>query len=206
MNILIILAHPDPISFNHAIARTAAETAKKNGHTVILHDLYAEKFDPILPGEELPRLVDLPPWVAQHCEELVDAAGLIFVHPNWWGMPPAILKGWLDRVVRPDVAYRFLEGDGGEGVPQGLLKARSALVFNTSNTSLKRELAVFGDPLEILWKNCVLNFCGITAIQRRMFSIVITSTPGQRALWLEEVSRLVNQTYPPEKSRGQHDH
>ena len=54
--------------------------------------------------------------------------------------PPAILKGWIDRVMRPGVAYEFLEGDSGEGVPNGLLKAKTALVFNTSNTPEDREL------------------------------------------------------------------
>ena len=48
--------------------------------------------------------------------------------------PPAILKGWIDRVMRPGVAYEFLEGGSGKGVPNGLLKAKAALVFNTSNT------------------------------------------------------------------------
>jgi NAD(P)H dehydrogenase (quinone) len=196
MNILIILAHPDPKSFNHAIAHTAVETLKKTGHSVILHDLYAEKFDPILPGNELPRQANLPPVEVQHCTDLSTADGLIFIHPNWWGMPPAILKGWIDRIMRVDVAYRFLEGDSGEGIPQGLLKAKSALVFNTSNTSIKREMSIFGDPLETLWKNCILSFCGIQNIQRHNFCIIVTSTVGQRAIWLEEVSHLVNETFP----------
>lgn len=56
------------------------------------------------------------------------------------GQPPAILKGWVDRVIRAGVAYEFAEGDSGEGVPIGLLKAKSALVFNTSNTLEEREL------------------------------------------------------------------
>ena len=43
------------------------------------------------------------------------ADGIIAIHPNWWGQPPAMLKGWIDRVLRPDVACKFLEGDGGEG-------------------------------------------------------------------------------------------
>ncbi len=68
-------------------------------------------------------------------------------------MPPAILKGWVDRVIRPGVAYEFLEGDGGEGVPCGLLRARAVLVFNTGNTYLEREMKIFGDPLETIWKN-----------------------------------------------------
>ena len=82
------------------------------------------------------------------------AQGIVIVHPNWWGQPPAILKGWVDRVLRPEVAYRFLEGDAGEGVPVGLLKAKAAIVFNTSNTPRRAELASLrrpaGNPLEKL--------------------------------------------------------
>ena len=68
----------------------------------------------------------LPPEIARHCAEIAAADGIIVVHPNWWGQPPAILKGWIDRVIRPGVAYEFLDGDDGEGVPVGLLKAKTA--------------------------------------------------------------------------------
>ncbi len=109
------------------------------------------------------------------------------VHPNWWGQPPAILKGWVDRVIRPGVAYEFLEGDSGEGVPNGLLKARAALVFNTSNTRQEREREVFGDPLETIWKNCIFGLCGVPQFHRRMVGIVVTSTASERQTWLDAV-------------------
>jgi putative NADPH-quinone reductase len=137
MNVSLILAHPHTGSFNHAIAETAAQMLRERGHTVWFHDLYAEDFDPILPHEEIPRDVTLPPVIQQHCDEIAAADGIVIVHPNWWGQPPAILKGWVDRVIRPGVAYEFLEGDGGEGVPVGLLKAKIALIFNTANTPEK---------------------------------------------------------------------
>jgi len=111
MNISIILAHPNQGSFNHAIANTAADALRGNGHRVILHDLNQENFPPLLTAPELQGDAKLEPAVSQHCAEIAAADGIIVVHPNWWGMPPAILKGWIDRVLRPGVAYRFLEGD-----------------------------------------------------------------------------------------------
>ena len=186
LNISIILAHPNPGSFNHAIAMTAAETLRRNGHLVKLHDLCQEQFPPLLSAAELRKDAELDPVVAQHCREIIQANGIIIVHPNWWGMPPAILKGWIDRVLRPGVAYRFVEGDQGEGVPVGLLKAGAALVFNTANTPDAREREVFGDPLETLWKNCVFGLCGVKNVHRRTFTVVITSTPDLRAGWLAE--------------------
>jgi putative NADPH-quinone reductase len=192
MQISIILAHPDTRSFNHAVADTAAERLKQNGHRVILHDLYAEGFDPILPIGEIPEDAPLPEEIERHCREISAADGIVIVHPNWWGQPPAILKGWIDRVIRPGVAYKFVEGDGGEGVPVGLLKAKTAVVLNTSNTPAERETAVFGDPLETLWKNCVFGLCGVTNFYRETLGVVITSSEGQRKQWLGRVREIVD--------------
>ncbi len=161
MQVSVILAHPDPQSFNHAVARAALAALEQKGHRVAFHDLYAEKFDPILPADEIPRAARLTDELEQHCREIAQAEGIVVVHPNWWGQPPAILKGWVDRVIRPGVAYQFLEGDQGEGIPMGLLKAKAALVFNTANTAPEREARVFGDPLETLWKNCIFGLCGV---------------------------------------------
>ena len=196
MQVLLILAHPQEGSFNHALARAAADRLTANGHDVVMHDLYREGFDPVLPGDEIARGAALPPLIARHCAEIAAADGIIVVHPNWWGMPPAILTGWVDRIVRPGVAYEFLEGDSGEGVPRGLLKARVALVLNTSNTVAEREQAVFGDPLEHIWKDCVFGLCGVRRCERRMFGVVATSSPAQRAGWLAEAAALVDRSFP----------
>jgi len=138
MNVSLILAHPNRRSLNHAIARTAGAQLEMNGHNVFFHDLYAENFDPILSAAEIPTETKLPIETENHCKEISSADGIIIVHPNWWGQPPAILKGWVDRIIRPGVAYNFMDGDSGEGVPVGLLKAQTAIVFNTANTPAKR--------------------------------------------------------------------
>jgi putative NADPH-quinone reductase len=192
LEILVILAHPDKSSFNHAIAETAVAQIRMNGHRVIFHDLYAEGFDPILAGPEIVSDAPLPDEIQRHCNHLKMADGIIIVHPNWWGEPPAILKGWIDRVIRPNVAYKFLEGDNGEGVPEGLLKARSAIVFNTANTPEAREREMFGDPLELIWKNCIFDLCGVHDFHREMFRIIITSSEAMRKKWLRRVEEMVS--------------
>ncbi len=196
MDILVLLAHPDPASFNHAIAGAACARIEANGHRLIFHDLYQEAFDPILPAAEIPTEADLSTIIDTHCRQLSDADGIVIIHPNWWGQPPAVLKGWVDRVLRPGVAYRFLEGDDGEGVPVGLLKARSALIFNTANTPDQRERTVFKDPLELLWRNCIFDLCGVAVIFRKTFSVVVTSTAAERASWLAEVVAAIDRFYP----------
>lgn len=199
MKISIILAHPDKNSFNHAIAAAAAETLNQNGHTVTFHDLYEERFDAILTTAEISRDTALPPVIEQHCNEISEAEGIIIIHPNWWGQPPAILKGWSDRIFRPGVAYEFIEGDEGAGIPRGMLKAQAAIVFNTSNTEAKRELETFGDPLETIWKNCVFGLCGVTNFHRKTFTIVINSSSEQRDAWLAEVRQTINAYFPGER-------
>ena len=196
MEILVILAHPNKESFNHAIAKTCIETLKTNGHEIIYHDLYEEEFNPTLQHEEIPKNAELDQVIKKCCTELAKAEGIIIVHPNWWGQPPAILKGWIDRVFRPGIAYEFKEGDSGEGIPIGLLNAKTALVFNTSNTPPKREIEVFGDPLETLWKNCIFGLCGVKNFYRRTFSVIVTSTLEQRTEWLKEVQETVNTYFP----------
>jgi NAD(P)H dehydrogenase (quinone) len=191
MNVSVILAHPSKTSFNHAIAATAVETLQRNGHNPRFHDLHDEGFDALLPADEIPSDAALPPCIAQHCAEIAEADGIIVVHPNWWGQPPAILKGWVDRVIRPGVAYEFVGENGGEGVPNGLLKAKAAMVFNTSNTETEREKKVFGDPLQGIWKDCIFDFCGVTDFHRRMFNIVVVSSEEQRKEWLAEVRQMV---------------
>ncbi|VVB96676.1 FMN-dependent NADH-azoreductase [uncultured archaeon] len=196
MRISVILAHPDKKSFNHAIAATTIKTLNQNGHEVYFHDLYEEKFDPILPTEEIPKYASLPSEIEKYCTEISEADGVIIIHPNWWGQPPAILKGWVDRVIRPGVAYEFLEDDKGEGIPNGLLRAKSAIVFNTSNTETEREKNLFGDPLETIWKNCIFDLCGVNNFYRKMFNIIVVSSEEQRKEWLKEVRQTVSDFFP----------
>ena len=193
--ISLILCHPKPGSLNHAIADRARRTLEGLGHEVTFHDLYQERFAPVLPDIEIARDGPLPGFVTRHCEEIARAHGIVVVHPNWWGQPPAVLTGWIDRVLRPGVAYEFVEGDGGEGVPKGLLKATSAVVLNTANTPRDRELSAFGDPLELIWKNCVFGLCGVSDFHRRTFEVVVTSTPEQRLAWLDEVGEMMARVF-----------
>ncbi|MDD5599838.1 MAG: NAD(P)H-dependent oxidoreductase [Victivallaceae bacterium] len=190
MKILIILGHPDSKSFNHAIARTVRDGLLELGCEVIFHDLYEENFPPLLPAEEIPATGKVAAIVEKYCKELVEADGIVVVHPNWWGQPPAVLKGWIDRVIRPGTAYRFEEGDDGEGAPTGLLKASAAVVFNTGNTPPARETEIFGDPLDAIWRRCIFGLCGVNDFHRKLFSVIVTSSEEQRARWLEEAREL----------------
>lgn len=196
MKISVILGHPYENSLNHALAGAVLDTLCRNGHDVFFHDLYEEGFNPVMPKAELVSNCSEEPLVNRHIEEIRQTDGIIIIHPNWWGQPPAILKGWVDRVLRQGVAYTFQDGDSGGGLPIGLLKAKAGIVFNTSNTPEERELTVFGDPLERIWKDCILEYCGVGIFDRMIFSVVSDSTLDERRKWLILAQATVNRHFP----------
>ena len=190
MKIYVVIGHQRKGSFCHAIAAAAVEKLKAAGHEVVYHDLYDENFDPILRHEEIDGDVT-DPLVKRHIDEVLGADGYVVVHPNWWGQPPAMLRGWQDRVLRQGAVYKFTE----QGVV-GLLEGKRAVVLTTSNTPRDVELATFGDPLENLWKTCVFGFCGVEDFYRRNFESIILSTAEQRKAWLVEVRKIIRQQFP----------
>ena len=196
MDVSLILGHPTPGSFNHAICATAIEALRVNGHTCHFHDLYREGFDPVMPSDEIPKDAPLPPDIERHCQEIGEADGIIFVHPNWWSAPPAILRGWVDRVLRPGRAYNFIPDGQGGAKPVGLLKASVGLVFTTANTPHDKEVQLFGDPLQTHWLKVVFGLCGVTRTERWDFSPIIISTADERREWLREVEHAVARYFP----------
>ncbi len=159
MKIVEILCNPRPGSFNLALAASAREKLAALGHEVILHDLYKEGFDPVLEAAELARSYSLDGLVQVHCQELAAADGLLIFHPDWWGQPPAVLKGWVDRVFRQGVAYDLEGEDFSEKSWKPLLEGKKGLVFCTSDAEAK------GAPraLEQLWTEAILGRCGMKA-------------------------------------------
>ncbi|MFG2501680.1 NAD(P)H-dependent oxidoreductase [Streptomyces sp. NPDC048441] len=187
-SVAVYLAHPRPGSFNHAVADAVAGELGSLGCRVVVHDLYAERFDPLLPADGTGTVDDAAPvaddpLMARHRAEVATLDAMVFVHPNWWGMPPAILTGWVQRVLAPGVAYKLGSADG---EPAGLLKAGRALVLNTSDTPAAREEGEFGDPLQRVWAACVLPYVGVGDVRRRVFRTVSDSTGEERAAWLRE--------------------
>lgn len=73
MKVSVILAHPDERSFNHAIANAALDQLESRGHEVFFHDLYKEKFDPLLISGEIPESAHAPEPVMRHCREIAEA-------------------------------------------------------------------------------------------------------------------------------------
>jgi putative NADPH-quinone reductase len=185
-SMLVVVAHPRRGSFNYAIADVVSKYAEDHGYTLLLQDLYTDKFNPVLTAEESLAVQDgenTPPaddLVRRYQKQLQATDVLVIIHPNWWGKPPAIMAGWLDRVLAPGVAYKLK--DGAAGMPTAALNLK-ALVITTSDTPKERETEVFGDPLNMIWNNCVLPYIGATKNKRIHLSPISTSTPIQRQEW-----------------------
>lgn len=107
MHVLIVLSHPNPASYTAALAQAVAEGASAAGHSTEVIDLHAEAFNPVLSAAEHAAYADPPtdPQVQRHAAALARAEALVIVAPIWWSGPPAMLKGWLDRVWRPGIAF-----------------------------------------------------------------------------------------------------
>jgi len=131
MQILVVFSHPDPTSFQASILAALVERLKARGHALRVIDLYGEDFDPVL---------DLESWrahrhargveagVAAHVAALRECDGLILVYPTWWYGLPAMLKGWLDRVWQPGVAFSM---EGGVFRTHHLTQVRRFAVMTT---------------------------------------------------------------------------
>ncbi|GAA1522895.1 NAD(P)H-dependent oxidoreductase [Streptomyces albidochromogenes] len=162
------------------------EELRRRGSDVLAHDLCAEGFVPLLSADETGTVEEAAraheAQVAMHRKEVATLDAMVFVHPNWWGMPPAVLTGWIQRVLAPGVAYKL---GTAAGEPAGLLKAGRALVLNTSDTPADREEREFGDPLQSIWSACVLPYVGVRDVRRVVFRTVTDSTEEERAAWLD---------------------
>ncbi len=189
MKALIILSNPQSTaSFCGAIASTAAEVLKINSYDIVFHDLYAENFDPNLTTDELKKNKDeLDGSIRDMVDELLTADVLVFVHPNWWGMPPANLVGWISRVIRQGVCYRFTEKG-----PEGFLGGKKTFVFTTANTPADIEEKFNHDPIRNLWTNIIANTVNLDNVTYVNFTPIILSDDAQRKAWLEEVKSTIS--------------
>jgi len=111
MRLLVVHDHPVSESLNTALAQAVLDEARLRGHDLRFIDLHAQDFNPVMSAEERRGYQDAPPPedLLPHVEALRWAEGLILVYPTWWYSQPAMIKGWIDRVWRPGVAFTLHE-------------------------------------------------------------------------------------------------
>ena len=193
MNVLVVYAHPNPLSFNHALLESVAAGLKEAGHDVRVKDLYAEKPKVTLDAEDFQGILAgrVPEDIRREQAEVAWAEGLVFVYPVWWLSMPAILKGWIDRVFLNGFAFEIAP----EG-PRGLLRHRKAQIVMTTG-GLERDYAE-GIGRQLLTEPMtggVLRFCGIAEVSTKVFYGVPSASENQRKAMLAEAFALGRSFY-----------
>ena len=193
MRCLVIHAHPDPDSYSTAIRERAVAALSAAGHAVEVIDLYREGYDPCLSEQEHVDYdsvgLDHPdPVVAGHIEQVGRAEMLVFVYPTWWSGLPAILKGWLDRTLLPEVAFTLTPGDDGNAVVRPNLDNITRLVGITTYGSGPAEVRLLGDAGRrtitrtvrlVCARRCRSTWLGLHRLD--------TAEPGRRSDFLDRV-------------------
>jgi NAD(P)H dehydrogenase (quinone) len=142
---LVVFVHPVRVSFVGAMLDHCVEALMQRGDEVRLVDLYDDDFQPVLPLTAWHdyREGSITPEIQRYVDALRWANTLVFIYPTWFGAQPAMLKGWLDRVFVPGVAFSFPTGRG--NLRPGLRHIQSVTVL-TSHGSGKLMNSIQGEP------------------------------------------------------------
>jgi NAD(P)H dehydrogenase (quinone) len=183
MKVLVMFCHPIAASFNAQVARAVCASVAAPEHELWFHDLYREEFGPVLAENEYRSKYSLDSGVQDYMDQVVEADVMVFVHPDWWGQVPALLKGWLDRVFRPGIAYDYV---GEEFLPKHRelpLAGKKAIAYCTTDAGEDG----MAHPLLSIWEESIFRFCGINGVCRMFYSTWKSDSTRRRA-WLSRIS------------------
>lgn len=184
-NVLIISVHSDAERLGLALATAYADTATAAGHNVRWLQLDKLNFNPVLPGYR--NAPPLEPDLQAAQADLLWAEHISLVYPIWWGSVPALLKGFLDRVLLPGFAFKYQPG---KKYPQPLLSGKTAHLLLTMDTPPWYFRWVYRAPGLQQISRTTLAFCGIKPLKSIMLGPVISSTLPQRQRWLQQAVKL----------------
>lgn len=165
MNILIVYTYPNHESLNASFLQHTLKGLHDHSqkHEVQVLDLYAESFNPVLDFHKEKRRRDLykDPDLEKYREQIKWANQLIFIYPIWWGRPPAMLLGYIDKLFSANFAYRDTKGLFAEG----LLKGKSAICISTMKGPTHYPFIWLHNAHKILMKRALFQFVGIKKIK-----------------------------------------
>lgn len=181
--ILIINGHPNPSSFNFAIAesyRKGAVEAQAQVETITIAELH---FNPNLQFGYQKR-TELEPDLIEAWEKIKNADHLVWIHPVWWGGLPAITKGFIDCLFLPGMAFRYRENSVWW---DKLLKGKTAHIITTLDQPGWYYRLFYARPSVNQLKKSTLEFCGVSPVKVSYIGIIKTSDELQRKKWLQKV-------------------
>ncbi len=185
-NILIINGHPNPDSFNFALAKSYKEGALKSGHQVDEIIIANLEFNPNLEFGYQKR-TELEPDLLQAWEKVKKADHLVWVHPVWWGGLPAIMKGFIDRLFLPGLTFK--------PKPDSiwwdkLLTGKSARIITTMDQSGWYYRIFNHQPSVHQLKKGTLEFCGVKPVRVSYIGVIKTSITQKREQWMKQMKEL----------------
>jgi NAD(P)H dehydrogenase (quinone) len=189
MKCLVVYSHPNPKSFNHAILEVVTETMKSKGHEVVVRDLYAVGFDPVLKGSDFEDIQsgNLAQDIMTEQKHIAWADVVTVIHPIWWTGLPAMYKGYIDRVFCYGFAYSF---DANGLVPH--LKGKKILIINTQGTpEAAYDASGMFDALKMTSDTGIYKFCGLEVIDHVFLAGVPMVKDEVRKGYLEQVKEAV---------------
>jgi NAD(P)H dehydrogenase (quinone) len=192
MNWYIVLAHPNSASLNHRVCQAFIQGLEQAGAAWELNDLYASGFNPVMAGSDFNQFTGdgpLPADVLAEQARLGRSDALALIYPVWWNEAPAMLKGWIDRVLSKGFAYDVTA----EGAFQPLLKLKKLLILNTAdNPAELLESSGLNAAARLTKAEGTFRFCGASQIEHRILGAVSSDEAGRKR-FLEEATRCGNQ-------------
>ena len=188
-HILIIQAHPDASTphFCHALQSAYAEAAQAAGHRVEVIDLGKVEVKLLRSKAAWESDDQLPEFAAAGQAALARAEHVVFIYPLWLGSMPAVLKAWLEQVLRPNFAFNIAAGGQRWSAKLGGQSAR--VIITMGMPAFFYRLFYFSHSLRSFERN-ILKFCGIKPVRTSLIGMVDKKNPAQRANWLRRMARI----------------
>ena len=185
-NILIINGHPYEESFNYALSEAYLQGIDKNQAQVEMLNIGQLDFDPNL-KYGFSKVMELEPDLVEATEKIKWADHIVWVFPMWWYGMPAIMKGFIDRVFLPGVAFKYQQG---KAFPEKLFTGKTARLIITADTPQWYDRWFMKSPAIQQLKKGTLEFCGIKPVKITYIGPIKDSTNDFRANWLRKVQEL----------------
>ncbi|MGR6836904.1 NAD(P)H-dependent oxidoreductase [Syntrophomonas erecta] len=190
MKALVVYSHPNPMSFNAAVAKVVQEELEKKQFQVKVKDLYAMNWNPVLSAQDFEgfHTGNIAEDIKKEQADVASADLIVMIAPVWWYSVPALLKGYIDRVFSIGFAYKYTSTG-----PQGLLAGKKALVITTSGADEKAAKDTHMlDAVYTALVQGVFGFCGFDKYEYKNFFAVPTVSDAERKQMLTETRELIS--------------
>ncbi len=179
MKTLVVFTHPNHQSLSYALLQKVIQGSSENSHITEMQvlDLYEDGFNPALIFNEKKRRRNMhtDPKLETYRNQIVWADKIVFVYPIWWGRPPAMLMGYIDKIFVSGFAYK----DKGGYLPEGLLKGKSVVCISTMRGPAHYPLFWLHNAHKVLMKKALFQYVGLKKVKFFEFGRMESPKGGQ---------------------------